>query len=204
MIMARKKFYQSELLTFADWLLYFAPDSQHSTTLTRRTPMSANIATIDGKAAFVSLRENPWHGQGTVIQDEVSGKEMLKLAHMDWDVVESPVFTTIKKADGSLDSVPVPNKKAIYRSDSGEVLGITGEDYQTFQNSEMIDFFEGLVKGKKIIYETAGALGAGESVWVMARIPDLSMAIKGDDILSYMLIRTGHIGNLNLACHPTN
>lgn len=180
--------------------------------------MPANLAqTADGKTMFASLREVPWHRQGTVIQEEVSGAEMLKLAHMDWNVAAGPAFTMIKRKvatgwDAATDtpvyswkeeSATIPEKKAIYREDTGEVLGVVGEDYVSFQNSEMIDFFEGLVQGRKITYETAGALGNGESVWVMARIPDLSMAIKGDEIIPYMLIRTGHIGNLNLACFPT-
>jgi phage/plasmid-like protein (TIGR03299 family) len=180
--------------------------------------MSANLAqTQDGKTMFVSLREMPWHKQGTVIQDEVSGPEMLKLAHLNWDVAEAPTLAQIKRRvatgwDAATDApifsiqdevVPVPFKKTIYRPDTAQVLGVVGEDYVPFQNSQLIDFFEGLVQGKKIVYECAGALGVGESVWVLARIPDLSIAIKGDDINSYMLIRTGHIGNYNLACFPT-
>lgn len=179
--------------------------------------MAANLAqTKDGKTMFVSLREVPWHNQGTVITDEVPGKEMLKLAHLNWDVAEAPTLTQIKHRvvtgwDAQLypiysiqdEVVPVPHKKTIYRPDTAQVLGVVGEDYVPFQNSQLIDFFEGLVQGKKITYECAGALGQGESVWVLARIPDLSVAIKGDDINSYMLIRNGHIGNYNLSCFPT-
>ncbi len=180
--------------------------------------MSANIAqTQDGKAMFVSLREVPWHKQGTVIQEEATGPEMLKLAHLDWDVAEAPTFAQIKRRvasgwDATTDSpvftfqdetAMVPNKKSIYRPDNGQVLGVVGSDYAPFQNSQLIDFFEGLVQGKKITYECAGALGQGESVWGLAKIPDLSICIKGDDINSYMVIRNGHIGNLNLSCFPT-
>ena len=180
--------------------------------------MAANLAqTQDGQTMFVSLRDIPWHKQGTVIQEEVTGMEMLKLAHLNWDVAEAKAFSLIKRKvatgwDATLDApvyemkdetVAIPHKKSIYRPDNGQVLGVVGEDYHIFQNSQMIDFFEGLVQGKKITYECAGALGDGESVWVLARIPDLSMAIKGDDINSYMLIRNGHIGNLNLSCFPT-
>lgn len=180
--------------------------------------MAANLTqTQDGKTMFVSLREVPWHNQGTVITEEVPGQEMLKLAHLNWDVAEAPTLSQIKRRvasgwDAATDSpiytiqdevVPVPHKKTIYRPDTAQVLGVVGEDYVPFQNSQLIDFFEGLVQGKKITYECAGALGQGESVWVLARIPDLSVAIKGDDINSYMLIRNGHIGNYNLSCFPT-
>jgi phage/plasmid-like protein (TIGR03299 family) len=180
--------------------------------------MPANIAqTQDGQAMFVSLREVPWHKQGTVIQEEVTGQEMLKLAHLDWTVAEAKTFSLVKRQvatgwDAATDSpvytlqdetIQVPRKKTIYRTDTVQALGVVGEDYVPFQNSQLIDFFEGLVQGKKITYECAGALGSGESVWVLARIPDLSVCIKGDDINSYMLIRNGHIGNFHLSCFPT-
>lgn len=181
--------------------------------------MAANLSyTNDGKAAFVSLRENPWHKQGTVINEEATGLEMLKLAHLDWEVNQSPIFTVVKKKvatgwDASTDSpvytlqddtTQISDKKAIIKGDTGDVLGVTGSEFQIFQNHEMISFFEGLVQGKKITYEVAGSIQNFSTIFILARIPDLSMCIKGDDINSYMLIKNGHIGNCTLSCYPTN
>lgn len=161
--------------------------------------MAANLATgTNQQPAFASLRENPWHKMGRVFQEEVSGQEMLKLAGIDYEVYSREIFTTIET-----DAVLIPDQKAIVRKDTKTVLGVVGKDYETFQNKEVIDFFEGLVQERKIVYETSGALGNGETIFVLARIPDLQMSIKGDEILTYMLIRTGHIGNFNLACFPT-
>ena len=100
-------------------------------------------------------------------------------------------------------TMTVPGKKVVYRSDTGLPLGIVGSGFEVFQNTEIIDFFEGLVGDNKIIYETAGGLGDGESIWVMAEIPDLRIDVKGDESVPYMLIRNGHIGNACLACFPT-
>ena len=185
--------------------------------------MAANLAqSANGQAMIASYRELPWHGQGEVFTEEVTGDEMLKKAHLDWDVLEAPVMTQVgtmvEKATGwnqeldapimtnvldNIRDVQIPNIKSVYRSDTGEVLGVVGEDYKVFQNRSMIDMFENLVNGHKIQYEVAGGLGKGEVVWVLAKIPDLKFDIKGDEMNQYMLIRTGHTGNMTLACFPT-
>lgn len=185
--------------------------------------MAANIATdAQGNAMIASKNVLPWHQQGTVFTEDISGQEMLKRAHLDWDVLEAPVYADtgiiVSKATGwdsvndkpiysnVLDDVKprqVSGKKAVYRSDTGKILGIVGDEYKVFQNSSMIQTFENLVNGHKIVYEVAGGLGNGESVWVLAKIPDMKMDILGDAIDKYMLIRTGHIGNMMLAIFPT-
>lgn len=161
--------------------------------------MAANLATgTNQQPAFASLRVSPWHNQGVVFQEEVSGQEMLKLAGIDYEVYSREIFTTIET-----DAVLIPDQKAIVRKDTKTVLGVVGKDFEIYQNREIVDFFEGLAQEKKIIFETAGALNKGETVWIQARIPDLQMCIKGDYINGYMAIRTGHIGNYTLSCFPT-
>jgi phage/plasmid-like protein (TIGR03299 family) len=177
--------------------------------------MAHDLATTrNGQHAFASLRQPGWHNLGTVLPDEVTGPEMLRAAGIDYKVATAPIKfrPTVEMGDVSGngdyaytvgDEQEVPNSKIVYRTDTGASLGIVGNEYELFQNAEMIEFFEGLVDEKKITYETAGALGAGETAWVLARIPDLSLDILGDQINSYMCIRTGHIGNMCLHIHPT-
>ena len=42
--------------------------------------MSANVETM------FSVRETPWHGLGTIIQDAPDSKEAIRLAGLDWKV----------------------------------------------------------------------------------------------------------------------
>jgi phage/plasmid-like protein (TIGR03299 family) len=187
--------------------------------------MAANLAlTSTGAHMVASLRQNPWHRCGRVLQDEVTGTEMLKAAGLDWEVKSSSVLfnsTMLAKEDtpigwdkesdspimgkATIDAgqMTVPNMKVVYRGDTGQSLGVVGQDYEVFQNADIVNFFEGLVQGRKIVYETAGGLGSGDVVWMQARIPDLTLDIKGDEMHTYMLIRSGHGGNMSLACFPT-
>ena len=159
--------------------------------------MAANLATDSkGNAMIASRNVLPWHGQGQVFTDDVNGQDMLKRAHLDWDVLETPVFANTgimtAKATGwdaatdtaiitnVLDNVQpteIPGMKAVYRGDTGKTLGVVGDKFKVFQNGEMIKMFENLVNGHKIQYEVAGGLGDGQSVWVLAKVPDLKLDI---------------------------
>lgn len=162
--------------------------------------MSANLATnAAGQAMVAYVGETPWHKQGTPLEEGCTGMEMLQAASMDFDVVECPAFANL---NGTL--IEIPDMKATLRGDTNGVLGIVGKDYKVFQNRQMVSFFEGLVQGHQIKYDTAGALGLGERCWVLAEIPSMKFAIKGDDMLTYMLICNSHDGSMNLRCTPTS
>ena len=39
------------------------------------------------------VREKPWHGLGTVVMEAPTSAEALRLAGLDWKVVQEPVYT---------------------------------------------------------------------------------------------------------------
>lgn len=63
----------------------------------------------------VFVREVPWHGLGTIVQDAPNSKEAIKLAELDWDVIQKDVIVS-----GNV----VHNYKANVRSTDNFVLGI--------------------------------------------------------------------------------
>ena len=73
--------------------------------------MSANVESM------FSVRETPWHGLGTIIQDAPDSKEAIRLAGLDWRVEQSDVICA---ADGSI----IPGFKANIRDIDGKVLGM--------------------------------------------------------------------------------
>lgn len=62
--------------------------------------MSANVETM------MYVREKPWHGLGTMVQEVPTSEEALRLAGLDWKVDQRPIF-----ADG----VEIPGYKANIR-----------------------------------------------------------------------------------------
>lgn len=56
--------------------------------------MAANVETM------FSVREKPWHGLGVIVEDAPSSKDALRLAGLDWRVVQKPLFTDSGLVEG--------------------------------------------------------------------------------------------------------
>lgn len=157
--------------------------------------MAHNINMNNGQASFFSLRENAWHGLGQVVDQPVSAKEAIKLSGLDWEVEKQPLYRK--------DITPVTSHVAIVRKDNGQGLGIVGADYTPVQNQALFDWFTGLDGFADVTLETAGALGRGETVWILARCKGLRFDIGGDEHQGYMTLINGHAGNRKLIIMPT-
>ncbi len=58
-----------------------------------------------------------------------------------------------------------------YRIDLGEILGPKlGRDYEVVQNTDAFAFFDDIVSGDGISFETAGALVKGERFFITAKL----------------------------------
>ena len=156
---------------------------------------------LENDHAFYGGNEAAWHGLGTVIEEDVvSAKEALDYAHMNWDVVQVPVWATV---NGS--PVEIAGKVANVREDTGDVLAIVGEDYQVVQNSEAFGFLDDLLGGADLRFHTAGSLFNGRKVWGLARM-NREILIGNDAneaIDPFIAIATSHDGSLSLSCWMT-
>jgi phage/plasmid-like protein (TIGR03299 family) len=66
------------------------------------------------------------------------------------------------------------------------------------QNREVFTFFDPVIQTGKVNYDTAGALGAGERVWVLAKVEG-EILVKGiDKVDKYLLLSSGHDGRTAL------
>ena len=122
-----------------------------------------------GKHSFFSVKEKAWHGLGQIIEDYPTSQEALKFAGLDFTVEKRRLFTyDNENQNGSpetdiiIPEIEVPNFYATVRKDNETVLGVVGKDYEVVQNVDAFSFFDSIVGGDGIQYETAGALGKGE------------------------------------------
>lgn len=160
------------------------------------------------KYAFMSVKEKAWHGLGTIIEDYPTSAEALRFAGLDY-TVEKRVLLTVDSennriacdpdADDYFDKVEadilVPDYYATVRTDTDEVLGVVGKDYAVVQNVQAFDFFDSIVGGTGgIQYETAGALGRGERIFITAKLPDFIRVGRNDCIEKYLFLTTSHDG----------
>lgn len=155
------------------------------------------------KHSFFSVKEKAWHSLGTIIEAYPTTAEALQFAGLNYTVEKRPLFTLDNVnfdllnalANGIEPAVPVPNYYANVRTDTEEVLGVVGKDYQIVQNIEAFSFFDSIVGNDDgIKYETAGALGKGERVFITAKLPDYIRVGRDDLIEQYLFLTTSHDG----------
>jgi phage/plasmid-like protein (TIGR03299 family) len=154
-----------------------------------------------GQYSFFSVKEKAWHGLGKVIQDYPTSAEAIEHAGLNYTVEKRPLFTyDTENHTGDPDSdiiipeVEVPNYSATVRTDSDTVLGVVGKDYQIVQNRDAFSFFDSIVGGDGMQYETAGALGRGERIFITAKLPHYIKVGREDLIEQYLFLTTSHDG----------
>jgi phage/plasmid-like protein (TIGR03299 family) len=79
--------------------------------------------------------------------------------------------------------------------DNGNALGVVGKGYTPVQNSEAFDFFDNLVNENEACYQSAGALGLGERIWILAKLPTDIVIGKEDLINNYVLVYNSFDGS---------
>lgn len=144
-----------------------------------------------GKHSFFSVQEKAWHGLGQVVETYPTSAEALKFAGLDFEVEKLPNIHRLN--DGT--EITSQTSFFTYRPDTGAVLGDRlGKDYQVVQNTDAFAFFDSIVGGDGIMYETAGALGKGERIFITAKLPDYIRVGNDDLIEKYLFLTTSHDG----------
>ncbi len=139
--------------------------------------MSANVETM------MYVREKPWHGLGTMVEEAPTSADALRLAGLDW--------TVDKKNIQVCGGAKIDNYKANVRSSDGAVLGVVTDRYRVVQNVEAFAFTDSLIDGE-VRYETAGSLQGGKKIWLLAKLPDTE--IVGDKTEPYLCFTNTHNG----------
>lgn len=142
--------------------------------------------------SMLSVREVPWHGLGTIIDEAVSSAQALELAGLNWTVRQEPV---IYKGQDS-------GYKMNIRSTDDKVLGVVGGRYKPVQNADAFAFTDELIGGGDVVYETAGSLSTGRRVWMLAKMPDTR--ILDDVVEPYLCLTNSHdgFGSLKVCMTP--
>lgn len=157
--------------------------------------MPDNVAIRKGKAAMMYVGDEPWHQLGKKLDHPPTSSEAIKAAGLDWDVIKQPLY-----AGHGRSRRRVWRQYAVVPADCWEiancpVFGIVGKEYVPLQNSEAFTFFDPVIKEGKATYETAGALGKGERVWILVKMTD-DMEINGcDAVQKYLLLFNSHDGH---------
>ncbi len=150
--------------------------------------MGHNLNETNGKVAMMYVGEVPWHKLGTKLDHPATAQEAIEAAGLGFNVEKIPLTTEI------LD-LPVDSHFATVRTDTNQVLGVVGSRYLPIQNKEAFTTFDALAGEGEAIYHTAGALGKGERIWLLAKLPDY-IRVNGNDLVEkFLLLTNSHDGS---------
>lgn len=130
--------------------------------------------------------ETPWHGLGEKVSNDLTPKQMMKKAGVDWEVVEAESFIEFNGK-----KIPTGDK-ALVRSTDGKVLTNTGPGWKPVQNEQAFEFFSEYVYAGDMEMHTAGSLRDGQMVWALAKVKESFELFKGDEVESYLLFSNPH------------
>jgi phage/plasmid-like protein (TIGR03299 family) len=153
--------------------------------------MPANLATTNAKPTMMYAGDVPWHRLGTRLDAPATAREAITASGLDYRVAIRRLST--------LDGTDVPQRKAVIREDSGHVLGVVGNSYVPVQNHQAFGFLDAVVADGGLRYHTAGALGRGERIWMLAKLPGSIQVRNTEDVVDkFLLLSNSHDGTTAL------
>lgn len=152
-----------------------------------------NLNKKTGLFAFASNQQKAWHGLGQIVNGAMTAQQAIENAQLNYEVRLDDVYAfdnVTKKAK------KIADKFATVRVDNGDVFGVVGNRYQIVQNKDAFSFFDAIVGQDLAMYETAGALGMGEKIFITAKLPEFIRIAGTDDLTEvYVLLTSSHDGS---------
>lgn len=133
-----------------------------------------------------------WHGLEEVMPAGADMAEWRRVAGLTHRVVKTPVIYTDEAEEVHIST----DRFVLYRSDTNKLLSVVAEGYNVVQPSQVIDFFDTLVRDNGFTMETAGSLSGGRRIWALAKTGN-EFVVSGVDIVKqYLLLATSYDGTL--------
>lgn len=135
-----------------------------------------------------------WQKAGVAVE-ATSAAQVAQQAGLDWTVSLSDMHTE--------QFMHVPKKQAVVKKHNGKesVIGVVGNKYKVFQNSEVFGSLDGLIDSGEARYAAAGEYDDGAKVWMLMSLPK-EMEIKGDPHAAFLLAKTSHDGSSSVVLRP--
>lgn len=168
---------------------------------------------------YYSLKGVPWQYKGVAnVEDCISAEEVMTKSGLDFHVDKCELYAKMpiinNGNDEELDAVSetlknnndahlygkdvyrnCPNAYGTYRTDYNIPLGIVKSKYTVVQNSEAFKFFNDAIVNGGVKWQTAGAFGKGERIFVSAKLPGAYMVGSKDPIEDYLVFTNTHDGS---------
>jgi len=142
-----------------------------------------------------------------VVEEAPTPEDALRIAGIDWRVKKQVMCTLnpaapVPGATGAFYTQSCPGG-AIVRQDTGRVLGVVGDDYTPFQNSDLAELAYSV--SKDALVESAGTLKHGKQVFMLLKAGEFAIGLGTQDTTkTYALLSTSHDGTQAIRVYPTS
>lgn len=147
----------------------------------------------NGFAEMAFTGTTPWHGLGQRVTEGATIEEWQTAAGLDWQAIEAPVQYQMGEGGRTM---AYPEKKVLYRNDTGAPLSVVGDGYKTVQPAEVLEFFRDMADSWQWTIHTAGSLKGGRKIWALARNHTEGDVTPGDRVRGNLLLATSLDGSL--------
>ena len=117
---------------------------------------------------------------------------------LNWDVSKRRIC--VMGADGGFQ--PIQGKMATVREDNDQVLGIVGDDYEVFANSDLKGIIQPLVDEQVLTVVNQGYLNNGRKVFVQAQIAE-DYKVVGESYKGMITLLNSHDGTTKVSLGTT-
>lgn len=144
-----------------------------------------------GKAEIAYAGKVPWHGLGQSLSQDAPIDVWQREAGLDW----TANLAEVMYMPGGSIARPVAGRKVIYRNDNNQALGVVTDRYRVHQPSEILAFFDTLVRSAGFKLEVAGAISGGKRIWALANVNKQACVLGDDAVRGYLLLATSFDGS---------
>ena len=118
---------------------------------------------------------------------------------LNWTVSQRPLF--FQRENGTLGECP--KSVAVVRDDNERCLGFVSPEYETVQNSDLLQLVNPMVEEGLLTMKNVGYLNHGARVFAQAEVNE-EFTVAGDKYKGYITLLNGHVGNSSVAIGPSN
>jgi len=127
--------------------------------------------------------EVPWHGLGTLVEEDISLDQFRVEAGLNWEVSKRPVM---------FDGHVFKDKFVLARDTDDKPYAVVSNRYKPVQPKEIFEFFRDLLEMHNMKMHTAGSLMDGGRIWALAKTGDVHKVLGTDRVDGFLLLSTSY------------
>lgn len=150
----------------------------------------------------------PWHGLGTLVDENIGLEEFRKEAGLNWEVQKTPVMFNAPDHEstefGGVKLTTFKDKFVLNRTTDHKPFAVVSGRYKPVQPKEIFEFFRDLLAMHNMKMHTAGSLKDGGRIWCLAQTGDVHKVLGNDRVDGYLLLSTSYDLTLSTSAQFTS